>query len=109
MAEDMSLGCLSCEIFAREGTDLAGSPIHEDEDLVEPASAVGEIGGVDDKILNWQVGIGSLFANQFLYLFRSGKNANGALFGHFRTYCSQTCGKYDSPEDCLHHDGYVVE
>ena len=109
MAEDVFPGCLRREIFAGEGTDLAGCPIHDDEYLVEAAGAVGKKCGVNDKILTGQVGVCPLPAYHLLYLFRSGKNANRTLSGHFCAYCTQTYGKYNSFEDCLHHNSCVVE
>ena len=63
MVQDMSLGCLSCEVTRWEGAYPAGGPVHDDEDLVEPAGAVREMGGVDDKILTRQVGVSPLFSN----------------------------------------------
>ena len=63
VVEDMSLGCLSCEVTRWEGAYLAGGPVHYDEDRVEPAGAVQEIGGVYDKILTRQVCVSPLFSN----------------------------------------------
>ena len=60
MVQNSLLGCLCCEVTRWEGTDSAGGPVHDDEDLVEPAGAVREVTGVDDEILTREVGVSPL-------------------------------------------------
>ena len=43
VTEDVSSGCLRRQILAWEGADLAGCPVHDDEDLVVPAGTIGKV------------------------------------------------------------------
>ena len=63
VVEDMSLGCLGCEVTRWEGTYLAGGPVQYDENFVEPTGAVRDISGVDDKVLAGPVGVSPLSSN----------------------------------------------
>ena len=63
MIQNVFPGCLCCEVTRWKSTNSAGGPVHDDENLVDPAGAVREVSGVDDEIFTREVGVSPLSSN----------------------------------------------